>query len=227
MDIVAEETRGKSFNSIKYSCDSIGAPTADYDDPLDSREWLGDGETNFPKEPVDCRVMAKQLSVNNIEPIFKYFLDGSRHAYHVDDVAYNHNVFPVIAGQVGVACCRRENRKLRLESFPSGESTIVNHIVLSLPKDCDQDGHYTDAYIEKLKNKINASLTLDRLKINIAKVLIYKTDRTVDAKFEDRGIAAIQDYMSDAEKGMVDRLAKAGMLSQNAYLVIVILLINT
>jgi hypothetical protein len=57
------------------------------------------------------------------------------------------------------------------------------------------------------------------LRINIAKVLIYKTDRTVDAKFEDRGIAVVQDYMSDAEKGMVDRLAKAGMLSQNAYLV--------
>ncbi|MDR1149647.1 MAG: hypothetical protein LBK66_13555 [Spirochaetaceae bacterium] len=219
MDIVAEETGGKSFNSIKYRYDSVNAPKADYDDPFDNREWLGNGETKLQKEPVDCLAMAKQLSENNIEPIFKYFLDGSRHAYHVDDIAYNHNVFPVIAGQAGVACCRRENRKLRLEHFSSGEPTMINHTVLSMPKDCDQDGHHTDAYLEKLKNKINASPTLARLEINIAKVLVYKTDRTVDAKFEDRGIAAVQDYMSDAEKGMVDRLAKAGMLSQNAYLV--------
>jgi hypothetical protein len=38
MDIVAEETGGKSFNSIKYSYDSVAAPKADYDDPFDNRE---------------------------------------------------------------------------------------------------------------------------------------------------------------------------------------------
>jgi hypothetical protein len=219
MDIVAEETEGASFKSFKYSYESIGAPKADYDDSFDSREWLGNGETIRQKEPVNCNTLANKLSENGIEPIFKYFLDGSRHAYHVDDIAYNHNVFPVVAGQIGVACCRRDNRKLRIEHFPSGKSAMVSHIVLSMPKDCDQVGHHPEAYLEKLRNKINASSMLNRLGIKISKVLVYKTDHTIDAKFEDRGIATVQDYMSDAEKGMVDKLAKAGMLSQNAYLV--------
>ncbi|MCX7865416.1 MAG: hypothetical protein N2423_10360, partial [Novosphingobium sp.] len=36
--------------------------------------------------------------------IFSFFLDGSRHTYKVDDMSFQKNVYPIIAGQVGVGC---------------------------------------------------------------------------------------------------------------------------
>jgi hypothetical protein len=38
--------------------------------------------------------------------IKKKAFPGSRHVYHVDDISYGSRVFTVIAGQVGVACCK-------------------------------------------------------------------------------------------------------------------------
>jgi len=214
MDIIAQETGGKNFNSFKYSYDTINAPKPDYDeDNHDDRAWLGNGETSQPKLPIDLRSMAKSLSDNRPEPIIKYFLDGSRRVYHVDDIAYEHNVFPVIAGQVGVACCRRENRRLR------PQPPTVNELVLALPKECDQDGHHTDAYLAKIAKKINEHELLSRLNLRFSKVVAYNTDKTVDTKMQDRGIARIQDYMIDAEKRIVDNFAKADCLSSHEYMI--------
>lgn len=48
---------------------------------------------------------------------YKYFLDGSRHAYKVDDVAYKNQVYPVIAGQIGISCCARKNGEMKKFDF--------------------------------------------------------------------------------------------------------------
>jgi phosphatidylserine decarboxylase len=214
MDIIANITHGKSFNTFKYSYDTLSTPKPDYDDDNHSdRDWLGNGETSKHRLSVDLRGMAKSLSDNRPEPVINYFLDGSRRVYHVDDIAYDRNVFPVIAGQVGVACCRRENR--RLYSQPP----TVNELVLALPKDCDQDGHHTDAYLAKVTKQINDHEILRRLGLSFSQIVAYNTDKTVDAKMEDRGTAKIQDYMINAEKRTVDNLATTGKLSASAYLI--------
>ena len=213
MEIIADVTHGTSFNSYKFSYDAVNTPKPDYDDFLGNREWLGNGETSKSKSAIDLRMMAKSLSQNRPEPVVRYFLDGSRRVFHVDDIAYDHKVFPVVAGQVGVACCRRENRQLK------SQPPIVNDLVLSLPKDCDQEGHHTDAFLAKITKKVNEHDLLQKLGLSFGKIVAYKTDKTVDSKMEDRGIAKIQDYMINAEKRMVDDLAKSGELSANAYLI--------
>lgn len=51
-------------------------------------------------------------------PLFKYFLDGSRRVYKVDDIQYDKKVFPIVSGQISVACCGREmNEDNTFKSF--------------------------------------------------------------------------------------------------------------
>ncbi len=50
MEIIEKETRGKSYHTYKYSYDSIGLPSIDYDDdPNKIIKWKDSGETGSPK----------------------------------------------------------------------------------------------------------------------------------------------------------------------------------
>lgn len=118
MEIIEKETRGKSYHTYKYSYDSIGLPAIDYDDdPNKVMKWKDSGETGFPKKPVDLKPLADQLQAVGEKSLLKYFLDGSRHVFKVDDIAYNKQVFPVVAGQIGIGCCKRENKRMSKERF--------------------------------------------------------------------------------------------------------------
>lgn len=51
MEIIAKETKGKSYHTYKYSYDSIGLPSIDYDDdPNKIMKWKDSGETGSPKK---------------------------------------------------------------------------------------------------------------------------------------------------------------------------------
>lgn len=221
LDTIANETKGNSFNSYKYSYDRLAAPTPDYDDGADgSREWLGNGETDKhnPAFPIDLRSRATQEAEMRTESILKYFLDGSRHAYHIDDFAYEHKVYPVIGGQVGVACCHRENKRTK----PIEDPAPINEIVIALPKECDADGRHTEAYLYTICKKANEHETLKRFKpfdLRISAILAYETMKIDKDKLQDKGIARIQDYMINAEKRTVDSLAKAKKMTYEAWLV--------
>ena len=111
MEIIEKETKGKSYHTYKYSYDTIGLPSIDYDDdPNKVMKWKDSGETGSPKKPIDLKPLADQLQSVGEKPLLKYFLDGSRHVFKVDDIAYNKQVFPVVAGQIGIGCCKRENK---------------------------------------------------------------------------------------------------------------------
>jgi hypothetical protein len=214
LDIIACETKGNSFNSYKYSYDRLAAPVPDYDDGADgNREWLGNGETDKPAFPIDLRTRATQEAEMRPEPILKYFLDGSRHAYHIDDFAYEHKVYPVIGGQVGVACCRRECK--RMEPV----EPAVNEIIISLPKECDADGRHTEAYLHTICKRVNEHEILKRFDLRISAILDYDTNVTYKDKLQDKGIARIQDYMINTEKRTVDELAKTKKITHEAWLV--------
>ena len=46
MEIIAKETKGKSYHTYKYSYDSVGVPSIDYDDdPNKIMKWKDSGET--------------------------------------------------------------------------------------------------------------------------------------------------------------------------------------
>lgn len=114
MDKIAQETHGKSFKTFKYGFDGIGVPSFDYDDN-EEITWESIGETVAHKKAVDLTLQAKQMILQ--PPLFTFFLDGSRRVFKVDDIAYRNQVFPVIAGQIGIGCCRRTDKEMKPLTF--------------------------------------------------------------------------------------------------------------
>ncbi len=211
MEVIASETGGKSYKTFKYSFDSIGLPSIDYDnDSARVMKWKEKGETDKYSSSIDLTAFTKRIQSNN--PIFTYFLDGSRRVFKVDDISYNKQVFPVVAGQVGVGCCKRVNKKMKQEKF-------YQNMVIALPDKCDKDGWDKGFFGGKLE-KLNMSMRTNRFPVEFSALLPYKTskDASGETKFEDRGIAVIQDYMIEAEKRLVAELVKEQKLNQNNYL---------
>lgn len=92
MEIISKETGGKSYNTEKYSYDTIGMPSFDYDDDGEKFiKWQVSGETEKHKTYVDLTNEAKRQIGKR--PVISYFLDGSRHTYKVDDISYNKKVY--------------------------------------------------------------------------------------------------------------------------------------
>ena len=211
MEIIAKETNGKSYNTEKYSYDTIGVPSIDYDDSTNRvMKWKDAAETVDQKKAVDLSQYARDISGQT--PLITYFLDGSRHVYKVDDISYNKKVYPVIAGQIGVGCCKRINKSLSPELF-------YRRLVIALPKVSYHDGWGEDAFVASKVTKINSSPELKRLGIEFDRILTYREpDDKRKGKIEDNGIAVIQDYMMVSEKQMVAELVKTGKLNQDNYL---------
>ncbi len=214
MEIIEKETGGKSYHTYKYSYDSIGLPSIDYDDdPNKIMKWKDSGETGFYKKPIDLKPLADQLRTIGETPLLKYFLDGSRHVFKVDDIAYNKQVFPVVAGQIGIGCCKRENRRMIPERF-------YRELVLALPDKANADGWDDAAYFAAKAKKLNESEELRRLGLHFSSIIPYSTskDGQPGIKLDNLAVAVIQDYMVEAEKRMVSELVKDKRLSQDRYL---------
>ena len=211
MEIVANETKGKSFRTYKYCYDSVGMPAIEYDDTqYKMMKWRNLGETTFHKTSINLKPLADQLYVLGEESLLKYFLDGSRHVFKVDDISYNKQVFPVVAGQIGVGCCRRINKRMQKERF-------YRELVLALPNKANADGWNDEAYFASKVSKLNDSEELKRLGLQFSAILPYATSDT-SLKLESLAIGVIQDYMIEAEKRMVQELVKDKCLGQDAYL---------
>lgn len=176
-------------------------------------KWKESAETEIHKKPVNLKPLADQLQTIGEEPLLKYFLDGSRHVFKVDDIAYNKQVFPVVAGQIGIGCCRRENKRMYKERF-------YRDLVLVLPDKANADGWDDLAYFSAKLKKLNESEELKRLNLSFSAILSYSTSKSGsnDTKLDKLAVAAIQDYMVEAEKRMVAELVKDNRLGQDSYL---------
>lgn len=208
--VIEKETSGKSFKSHKYCHDTTDRAGIDYDDNKDVI-WKDYGETIKYKHPINLETQSKVRE--RVPSIFTYFLDGSRHTYKIDDISYGKNVYPVIAGQVGVACCERENRYLKT-ALP-----FERKLVIALPdKAFSSDGWNQEDKAKNLLLQINKISKLkDIYKINFSDLLIYSTNK--DESFDKKGIAKIQDYMVNLEKLMVADLVTQGKLDKDNYLI--------
>ena len=212
MEIIEKETKGKSYHTYKYSYDSIGLPSIDYDDdPNKVMKWKDSAETIQHRKPIDIKPLANQLVSN--DPLIKYFLDGSRHVFKVDDIAYNKQVFPVVAGQIGIGCCRREGRRMHKELF-------YQEFVIALPDKANADGWNDSAYFASKVKKVNDSQELKNLGIQFSAILPYSTSKVVthDSKLDNLAVSKVQDYMIESEKRMVAELVKNKRLGQDSYL---------
>lgn len=213
MQIIANETNGVSYNTYKYSFDSIGIPSIDYDNETDKiMKWKERAETIKYTKPIDLKPLAD--NIKSTVPIIKYFLDGSRHVYKVDDIAYNKQVFPVVAGQIGIGCCGRKDKRMYPEMF-------YRELLLALPDKSNADGWNDVAFFASKLKKLNDSEELKKLSLQFSAIIPYSTSKSgmVESKLEDRAIAVIQDYMIESEKKMVSELVKKKLLGQNSYLI--------
>ncbi len=213
--ILAEETGGKSYKAHKYSLDSERS-SLEYNEAEDNTfVWKKRGETEPPTSYKSLDKLARLLA-DREEQVLTYFLDGSRHVYKVDDMAYQTStrsvIYPTIAGQVGVGICKRVNKKMAHEA-------LKREIVLSIPSIADASGK--GGFFEALSVKLNESKELARIKKcgwEFSTPIPYDV-KYDERKFEDRGTARIQDAMIEREKIMVKQLVRAGKLNQDNYLV--------
>ncbi len=214
---IAEETQGECFTSFKYCYDNVAAPTIEYDNGESSYINLKEyAEDEHSPKPRDMRNRA-EICMHGA-PLFKYFLDGSRRVYKVDDIQYDKKVFPIVSGQISVACCSRElNEDYTFRSFRHIEEKT--YPVLCLPVTANGEGIDNEIFFRNLKNKINSLPQLRSAGVQIEKVLYYRTKLEGRETFENKGIARIQDEMVDCEKEIVSSLVSRRLLTQDSYLI--------
>lgn len=101
-------------------------------------------------------------------------------------------------GGNGVECCKRENKRM-------------------IPDIANADGKA--GFFPATARKLNESPELKRLGIEFATIIPYRTAKNTEKKFEDLGMACIQDRMLQREKELVGELVREGKLNQDNYLV--------
>lgn len=214
LNIIEDVTGGKSNSTFKYSFDRIGIPAIQYDwEPDRVMKWKDVGETATYKAPIDLTSSVERLANENIEPLIKYFLDGSRHVYKVDDMTWNNRVYPIVAGQIGVGCCARENKKIYPYKY-------TRKFIISLPDKSHTDEWNDDAYFNAALKSVNENSRLKKLGIEFSAIIPYSTNIKMSptTKLEDKAIAKIQDAMTLSEKEMVSEMVKEGCLGSKNYL---------
>ncbi len=213
LDYIAKETDGKNYKSYKYCFEDIEVPKLIYDDKKDIkviRKGETDKSLNTSKSILD---LSKKISkIGN--PLFKYFLDGSRRTYKVDDIAYDKKLYPIMAGQIGVSVCEREN------PYSFKPYLLKNPLVISLPGMANAINSNDDLFFNNLTEKLNKQQFIRKHGIIFNKILPYDdSPLKVNEKYEDKGVAKIQDEMTDLEKKVVLELVKANKLNPESFLI--------
>ena len=212
LDYIAEETNGKNYKSYKFCIENVEVPRLQYEDKQDIIvKKIGETDKSL-KKTKSLIELAKKISGK--EPLFKYFLDGSRRTYKVDDIAYNKKIYPVIAGQIGVGVCYRENK----DSFKPIE--LHNPLVISLPAIANSETSNDELYFNNLLSNLNEQNILKKQNLKFEKILPYKYSAIKgNDKYEDRGVAKIQDEMIKLEKLTVKELVRQKKLNSDTYLI--------
>ena len=201
-----QETGKTCFDTYRRCLDHERASLIEYDEF--SHEFMKEqGETERFSGVRNIQQIA--LDWQERQPAFRLFMDGSRRTYKIADMPIGSQVFPIIAGQVGVAVCKREDRVLSPCRF-------TLHVVLAVPDKLDTEGKNEKqhrAFLVNLVQKLN--INQDRVKLDA--VLLYPT--RANENFEDKGIARIQEYMIEQEKEMVQSLVQAHLINDRSWLI--------
>ncbi|MEG0835069.1 MAG: hypothetical protein RR413_06455 [Christensenellaceae bacterium] len=214
MSMLAEETGGKSYKAHKYSLDVAERPSLDYGEGTPTIQWKETAETTLLRSYKDISSLCKMIDTEN-DQILTYFLDGSRRVFKVDDMAYSPSgkrsvIYPIVAGQIGVACCKRVNKRMQAEKY-KGE------VVLSIPDIANINRK--QAFFPAMAKKLNKSEDLKRIGLSFSTILPYKTKKEIDEKYEDLATAKIHARMMENEKELVAELVREDKLNQNNYLI--------
>lgn len=215
LDFIAKETDGKNYKSYKYCFESVEVPKVEYEDKKGIHvKKKGETDTGLTKTK-SVKELADKIS-KSTAPLFKYFLDGSRRTYKVDDIAYGKRLYPIIAGQIGVGVCERSDQ----HTFKP--VNLKNPLVISIPENANAQTTMgnSNLFFNNLIKKLNEQEVLKRQKLSFKKILPYKSSGLKENdKYEDRGVARIQDEMIALEQKVVFELVKAKKLNENSFLI--------
>lgn len=224
------ESGFKCYSTQKMSLDDITTDTISSENS-DTDTVPMDTKGTFAED--DCRqvntIKISQNLINTTPPYFKYFLDGSRRTYKVDDIAIGNKIFPIVAGQMVVGCCYRPDRDTFKKADLDGNNAIRKKIIISLPKQFHTKGKYEDfarLYCEKInKDVLNSNNFASSRGVKLGKILFYKTDgptvadETDKNRYKNSAIAQIQNEMTDEEQLLVNDLCMANKLSADSWLI--------
>ncbi len=186
------ERKGLRF----FQTDKMSLDNYYYEPFQDDKETFEDNRI-FETEAV---VVKKVKSVDY--SIFSYFLDGSRKPYKIGDMITTDNKFaPVVAGQVGAACCHRIEKNMHQFSYNQ-----KNYILF-------YDSINDDDFIDIKKVYTN---TL-HFPIEMGK---YTFDRIRDDAPTNAAVACIHKKMQDMEIDMLNSIVNQHCLSTDSMLVI-------
>ena len=213
LDYIAHETDGKNYKSYKYCFEAVEVPKLLYDDKKDikiKRKGETDKSLKTSKSIWD---LSRKISEDS-KPLFQYFLDGSRRTYKVDDIAYDKKLYPIIAGQIGVSVCER------LEPHSFKPYKLRNPLVISLPSRANAVSSDDNLFFNNLTEKLNKQEFINKYDIRFSKILPYNDSPLKgNEKYEDKGVAKIQDEMIDLEKRVVHELVKDRKLNAESFLI--------
>ena len=216
LNFLDKSTNGKCYKSFKYSLDDLEVPSLIYDDKP-KIVLQPKAETDKRKQKyISVKEEAEKYKGNSI---FKYFLDGSRKTYKVDDIAIGERIYTIIAGQIAVGCCFRPNA----ETFKCQK--MERHFVLSLPIMLNTDGLPDIPFFKDLTVELNKSPLSRKMEVEFSNIFPYETELLKKnnsgdkEKYEDRGVALIQNKMMDLEQEIVHGLWKDNLLNDTSYLI--------
>lgn len=215
LDFIAQETDGKNYTSYKYCFENVDIPKLNYEDKK-GIQIKGKGETDKSLiTSKSIKKLADQIAKNG-KSLFSYFLDGSRRTYKVDDMAYGKRLYPIVAGQIGIAVCQRKNK------HDFRPILFKKLLVVSIPENANAKTSINNEHLffDKLVDKLNEQEILKRQFLKIDKILPYN-DAAIkeNDKYEDRAIAKIQNEMIALEQKVVFELVKAKKLNDTAFLI--------
>lgn len=216
IEYIARETDGEPFGSFKYGYDndpSLRIPYEDLSQQITPKQYA-----ESQKIPTSRDMMKLALQLRQYPPLFRYFLDGSRMVYKIDDIRYDKKVYPLIAGQISVACCERIMQDDGVSFAAFQHVAEEAYSVLALPNAANSKGIDTSVFFRSLCQKINESEQAKRKRIDIRKILAYASSQQ-DSSFDKLATARIQDEMIDCEKKIVAQLVSQHKLTQDDYLI--------
>lgn len=210
--LIAKETAGDSFNTNKFCYEGVEVPKLEYDD-YQTLELKAYGEKTHYTTSIDLSEKSKKV-YKNTSPIFKFFLDGSRKTYKIDDIKYENQIYPIICGQSGVGCTFR----LNYHEFKKQHLRI--RLLVSLPDiaDKDDDGKL---FFNNLRTKINNLDVLKKRQLEVDEILTYSSKKAPEGtvNYENRAIAKIHEDMVESEQLTVKQLVQQRLLNESSYLI--------
>lgn len=221
IETIFKEGQGKyvCYKTRKMSLDLQSNDTLSYDDKP-SAQVYGSQIAETDKSRRHTIEISNKLIQSCTIPIFSFFLDGSRRAYKIDDMAIGKRIFPFLAGQIVVGCCQRRDRDILKKV------DLRHKLVLALPSDFnfDDDENYCRLFLEKINKNISDLPFVKASGIQFSEILLYETDAlSKDERGKDglqnRGIARIQTVMTDDEQLMVAELCQQNKLDDENWLI--------